>query len=977
MRTKATLTLQIVLLVAILAGLLGLPVHAEAATLVVNTTDDTDDGTCDATHCSLREAINAANAVPGPDLIEFNIPGPGIKEIFPSSTLVLMDDGTTVDATSQPGYYGTPVVVLNGHLMPDTYAYCAGLEVMGAYDVVRGMGFLEWDCSGYVGGAILVRGEHNRIEDNHVGPNPSVHGEANYQGLMVWYGEYNVIEGNVISNNQIGIGDIGGLGNTYQGNLIGTDVTGTVTAGNYMGMYFDGSREPQIGGDAPGEGNVISGNDIGVYFERRDAGPGYSHASVAGNLIGTDATGSTAVPNGVGVWIYGLMGIEIHGNVISGNLGQGIAVFTPGNRIYGNRIGTTPDGNAALGNEIGIDLFEGADRNVIGGPEPSEANVISGNRWNGIVVASVGNVIQGNKIGTNASGDAAVPNGVYGIGIDGPDNQVISNLVSGNLGGGIALGTGGPRNRIVGNRIGTDASGRAAIPNRVGLVILSGYNTVGGDADEERNEILYNESPGLYLAPQAESNLIAGNVIASNGHAGVILLWGGGGEVRLNQIRRNQIYDNGGLGIEIDPGLNDDIPMPVLTSATTTRVEGSACPGCLVEVFLAAPDPSNYGEGREFLAEDVAGADGAFTARPVGVDRCDPITATATDASGNTSEFSANVLAECTGVPRSLAVGGTLVLVLVGVAAGLGIGRVRGLRLVPASLVGGVVGGLVGVGLLGLTVALSMVRLEAPAFPSLPSGPEAPLPCEQFLDTSGFSPANGAFFEPGTDVVIELSPQPDPPGVQTRWQLVVTGPGQEEQRRYVDGGGLRLSELGFDPTTPGTYLWRADAERLKNGQWAPFCQGLSERIFALGPSLAFGEPAEPTAQPATPTATATPTPTSAPPMARLLTNANCRRDQGTVYDVVTSILQGQTVPINARNAEGTWWRVLPQGLLTGCWVSGSTVEVMGDVTGVPLIAAGPTPTPEQACWVQACGQCPLVCTLPCPPNATPGGACTP
>jgi len=120
-----------------------------------------------------------------------------------------------------------------------------------------------------------------------------------------------------------------------------------------------------------------------------------------------------------------------------------------------------------------------------------------------------------------------------------------------------------------------------------------------------------------------------------------------------------------------------------------------------------------------------------------------------------------------------------------------------------------------------------------------------------------------------------------------------------------------------------------------------------------------------------------PTPTSAPPMATFLTNANCRRGPGTVYDVVTSLQQGQSVPIDGRNTQATWWRALPQGLLTGCWVSASTVEVMGDVSAVPLIAAGPTPTPEQGCWVQACGQCPLVCTLPCPPNATPGGACTP
>jgi len=104
MGRKATLTLQIILLVGMLVALLGWPAPAEAATLVLNTTDDVDDGTCNNVHCSLREAIDAVNAVPGPDPIEFDIPGPGIKEIFPPSPLVLIDDGTTIDAPSQPGY---------------------------------------------------------------------------------------------------------------------------------------------------------------------------------------------------------------------------------------------------------------------------------------------------------------------------------------------------------------------------------------------------------------------------------------------------------------------------------------------------------------------------------------------------------------------------------------------------------------------------------------------------------------------------------------------------------------------------------------------------------------------------------------------------------------------------------------------------------------------------------------------------------
>jgi len=77
-------------------------------TYVVNTTDDTDDGICDAEHCSLREAIDTANANPEADLILFNIPGTQPFIIQPTSPLPQLADATvteptTIDATSQPG----------------------------------------------------------------------------------------------------------------------------------------------------------------------------------------------------------------------------------------------------------------------------------------------------------------------------------------------------------------------------------------------------------------------------------------------------------------------------------------------------------------------------------------------------------------------------------------------------------------------------------------------------------------------------------------------------------------------------------------------------------------------------------------------------------------------------------------------------------------------------------------------------------
>jgi hypothetical protein len=94
-----------------------------------------------------------------------------------------------------------------------------------------------------------------------------------------------------------------------------------------------------------------------------------------------------------------------------------------------------------------------------------------------------------------------------------------------------------------------------------------------------------------------------------------------------------------------------------------------------------------------------------------------------------------------------------------------------------------------------------------------------------------------------------------------------------------------------------------------------------------------------------------------------------------VYEIVTSLHQGQTAPVEGRNVEGTWWWILLPGLQAHCWVAGSTVQVSGDIAGVTVYEAPPEPVP--ACWVFDPQQQQNVCTVPCPPNAQPGGTCTP
>ncbi|OGO09454.1 MAG: hypothetical protein A2Z66_00020 [Chloroflexi bacterium RBG_13_66_10] len=94
-----------------------------------------------------------------------------------------------------------------------------------------------------------------------------------------------------------------------------------------------------------------------------------------------------------------------------------------------------------------------------------------------------------------------------------------------------------------------------------------------------------------------------------------------------------------------------------------------------------------------------------------------------------------------------------------------------------------------------------------------------------------------------------------------------------------------------------------------------------------------------------------------------------------VYEIVTSLYQGQTARVEGRSAEGTWWWILLPGLQAHCWVAGSTVQVSGDTAGVTIYEAPPTPVP--ACWAWNPQQQQNVCTSPCPPDAQPGGACSP
>ena len=125
----------------------------------------------------------------------------------------------------------------------------------------------------------------------------------------------------------------------------------------------------------------------------------------------------------------------------------------------------------------------------------------------------------------------------------------------------------------------------------------------------------------------------------------------------------------------------------------------------------------------------------------------------------------------------------------------------------------------------------------------------------------------------------------------------------------------------------------------------------------------------------------TPSPTLTHPIAVILQNSHCRKGPGTDYEIVTSLVPGQSALIEGHNQEHTWWWLQLPGSRAHCWIWAALVEASGPLSNVPVVAAPPKPTftntPAQGCWVLMPNQQKKICVVPCPSNPKPGGACNP
>jgi hypothetical protein len=557
-----------------------------AATFSVTTAADSGPG-------SFRQAIIDANAHPNTpidqrDVIAFAIPGAGVQTIFPSTSLPVVTDPVIIDGYTQPGASANTngvgaglntvlTVQLDGIDIPLVESLSVGIEVTSGQTVIRGL-----IINRFYAGLRFRGGGGNLVVGNYIGTDPlgtfapAVDFPEDQQNLGAVLedcsdtriGGRDPAARNLFAGNEFGDVVLTGFGtksNVVEGNIMGLQASGTtfLRADNAWGSgsnvrLENGASENLIGGTVPEARNVMGGMSRGIHYAVSFSvvgGEPATHNLVKGNYMGLDVTGTKPTDSGPS---------QGGGIVLKGHF------------------------------------------NVIGGTEPGARNIISGGYAGGIIIDynstfpdpskppyTTNNRIQGNFIGTDASGLRAVPNGRFGIEIKGD--------CSNNLIGGVEPGAG--------------------------------------------NVIAYHPLHGIELHQgfpvSGTGNAILGNSIYANNQLGIDLNGDG--------LSPN---DDG----DADGGPNNRQNYPVLDSADfvldKVRIRGSlnSAPNKIYRIEFfgdAAADSSGFGEARVFLGATTitSGPSGlstfeAIVSYPAGTH---VVAATATDPDGNTSEFSRSI----------------------------------------------------------------------------------------------------------------------------------------------------------------------------------------------------------------------------------------------------------------------------------------------------------------------------------------------
>ena len=329
---------------------------------------------------SLRQALLQANTNSGQAVIVFQIPGTAPFTISVASLLPVITNSVIIDAETQPGWAGAPVVEVSGHSLPP----------------------------GTTGDGLVLTASSNTVQGLAIAGFPG-------NGLS-------------LSNN---------FGNVIQGNYFGWDLSQAnklANTGNGIMLYNSASNV--IGGAISVSGNVVvtAGND-GIHVE----GANSTGNQVLGNIVGMKAagTGSAVGVTGNGIVITNASWNTISGNVSSGNTGDGLdlgGVSATFNVVQGNFFGTDITGTNAAKNSVNGISIVNSSSNTIGGLTFAAANVISGNGGNGIAISGISaqyNNVQGNFIGTDLTGTLNLKNNSYGVNSVAAINNLVGGLAAG------------------------------------------------------------------------------------------------------------------------------------------------------------------------------------------------------------------------------------------------------------------------------------------------------------------------------------------------------------------------------------------------------------------------------------------------------------------------------------------------------------------------------------------------------------------
>ncbi len=648
----------VILLIGVITPTFLFTMKASAATFEVDSTldatdDDIGNGLCDdgSGNCTLRAAIQEANATPESDTITFAIAGAGPHTIALLDFLPEITTPITINGASQtgatcgdlvpdelPAASNTPHdlrIVIDGSDLTyvDVNLAILRFETGSSGSSVTGLGIVNAGLDGndQVYGLVIGDNVSNMvISCNYFGADTDgvTYAENFASDLYSVNGDGTNI---TIEDNLFAKRLIVSEGSNYvvESNLFCTDETGqnelTDSEDYSQGIYVEGAATSQV------NNNVVAGCEnqgIGVN--------GADSVSITDNYIGANMNGDSVGNGSEGIQSSSSTSLTITSNLVANNDGTGISVSDGtgeasdntlrDNSLFGANISGLDGGSYTLrdnlihGNRDGVSALANS---VI------HNNTIYSNDYTGVRVRQQGATITGNYIGLDASGQPA-GNGTDGVevftdtdsvGTDifsviGGDSLEDRNVISANTNAGVHIYNDGcsvTRNsRVTGNYIGLNVGGEVADgygnggagvqANEIFTQDCGGgvsvYNhAIGGDNPGEQNVIAGNEGDGVQIYSQPDETCDD----EFDEYDGDTYLCGGSDVFNI-AILPNSIHSNSGLGINLATDTDNDGVADVETGPATKNITDPATyPAEQANHFVAYPEITNAVYGDDYV----------------------------------------------------------------------------------------------------------------------------------------------------------------------------------------------------------------------------------------------------------------------------------------------------------------------------------------------------------------------------------------